>query len=202
MANNLFDYEENFDAENFAGQHLTPERLNTIYESIQSAINEYRNNYANLRFKHSARTEANIIHDLIVECVKEKFEQDLHSYHVTKNGLFLLGVDNGAILIRFKKMDSKKRVSNIPTNQSYRFNNQFALFGPSININAGYHINGLDTEIYVACPKNNKKNYWAWPITGMPLQFVPAIHTEDLTASAGRQLIPRRKELESDVANE
>lgn len=199
---NLFDPQENLDSEDFVKQHITPDRSSALHGCIISALNEYRTKYAELRYKHSACTEANIIHDLIVANIKDEFEHDINTYHVTKSNLFLLGINNGAVVIRFKKMDKNRIVHNGLTRQSFEFNNQLNLFGPSININAGYFLNGLEIEVYVACPENNKRNFWTWPIIAPAvLKSMPVINNEELPRT-DRHATAKGKEQESNVAKE
>jgi hypothetical protein len=100
----LFDVQD-FDSEAFVRQHLTPEHERIILDCIRTAIDEYRNKYAKLRYKHSSRTEASIINDLIIANIKEKYGNFPNTYYVSKNNLFVLGINNGAVIIRFKKMD-------------------------------------------------------------------------------------------------
>jgi hypothetical protein len=191
-----------FNSETFVKQHITTDRATVIYQCIIAAINEYRTQYAGLRQKHSARTEASIIHDLIVNNIKNNFKDDHNTYCVTKRNLFLLGINNGAVIVRFKKMDKHLKVSNIPTQQSFDFNNQqFYLFGPSININAGYVPNGLELDVYFACPENNNKNSWSWPIKPEVSTFVPEIQPESAQETT-RHAIPKGKERDEHVDTE
>lgn len=200
--NELLYTSNNFHSEAFAKKYLTPQRTALIHECITSALQEYRTSYSGLRIKHSSRTEASIIHDLIINNIKEKFSDDPNTYVVTKRNLFILGINNGSVLIRFKKMDKHQRVHNIPTQQSFNFNNQLSFFGPSININAGYVPNGLEVEVFIACPENNKKNFWAWPIKPMVSGSIHEIHATTLSESDRRRPTPKRKESEEHAAKE
>jgi hypothetical protein len=76
------------------------------------------------------------------------------------------------------------------------------LFGPSININAGYLPNGLEIEVYIVCPENNKKNHWAWPLTtsvaSKPIHKIPS---KELPKK-GRKPVAKGREIESHATRE
>lgn len=191
---------KNINSEEFVKRHITSERSKLIYQCITSAIQEYRTEYAKLRIKHTPRTEASIIHDLIKNNVTEAFKDDPNTYTTTVRNLFKLGINNGSVIIRFKKMDKRRRVHNIPTQQSFDFNNQLCLW-PSTNINAGYYLNGLEIEVFVACPESNSKNSWVWAIHPDAPQATHEIPVEQLSGT-NRRPTPRRKETEEYVTNE
>jgi hypothetical protein len=55
---------------------ITPEREVAIRGCILSAVDEYRSKYSELRHKHCGRTDASIIHNLMVWNIKHRFEND------------------------------------------------------------------------------------------------------------------------------
>lgn len=152
-----------------ANCYITPERENIIRECITLAIDEYLSAYAELRHKHSTRTDANIIHDLIVWNVKNKFQDEQGAIYGTKRNCFKLVLDN-AIVIRFKKLNyARKAQKNCPSSQLFGFE-QLSLVRASTNLNAGYQQDGLDIRVFITCPVDNKSNLWEWELNVMPVK--------------------------------
>lgn len=158
----FFDVESQ--SEHFVKQHLNLKRLDLIRDCILAAVQTYNDDYEGLNVIHSARTKASTINDHIVNNIKNAFQDDPDVHFVYKRQSFRACVENGAVNIRFKKMDKKMRVHSIPTQQALAFNCQGVLFEPSVNINAGYVSDGLDIKIVLACPQNSNKNYWKWEL--------------------------------------
>jgi len=105
----------------------------------------------------SPRSRACIVNDQTVLYAREEFQNDSGvAFLKGRGGLFLLGIA-GAFLLRFKKLRSNLRSSNIHTQQSFAFVNQAEIPGlPDVTrINAGYILNRMQTAIankYVTCP--------------------------------------------------
>ena len=162
------DLHNQTDLEQFVGKYLTPERLTKIYDCVMSAHKRYRKNQTNDASLFMTRTKANIINDYIVNNVKNEFDNDkvrFKCYYIKKQTFRLSINDNeGAVILRFKKMDKKLMVHNIPTQQALSFNEQQTLFGPTVNINAGYVTDGLENRVYVTCPESNSTNRLVWEI--------------------------------------
>lgn len=159
----------------FTKKHITPERANAIYHCITSAVHSYWTKYSDLRIQHTLRTDSSIIHDWIVANIKAEFHNWPGAHCCTVNNLFLLGFDNGAVYMRFKKMDKRMRVHNIPTQQSFQFANQLTFFEPSVNLNAGYLIKGLDVKVFLACPESTRSNNWVWELEADKSTLAPVI---------------------------
>lgn len=149
---------------------ITPERESAIRDCILSAVEEYREKYSGLRQKHSPRTAASTIHDLIEHNIKARFYGDPDVKFVKHRNLFMLIFGNGDVVMRFKKLDGKLNASNIPTRQSQNFSQQMfmyqtSLFEPSINLNAGYQLlEGIDVKAYITCPTDYRHYSWAWEL--------------------------------------
>lgn len=165
---------------------ITPERETTIRNCIVSAFNEYRTKYGALRHKHTPRTSASIIHDLIVWNIKDQFDNYPQTKCLIKQNLFLLIIGNGDVIIRFKKFNKKLFTHNIPTQQSFDFSHQMTLFKPSVNLNAGYQLDGLDLKVYITCPIDMKRNSWIWELTVVPAAPVLQLHKQ--ASGSGRQI--------------
>lgn len=188
------------ESEDYAKKYLSPGRLDSIRDCIQSAFQTYHNDYVGLSSCHSARTKACIINDIIVDNVKKTFQADADIRFLYKKQSFRISIDNGAVNIRFKKMDKKLRVHSIPTQQALEFNCQGILFEPSVNINAGYVPNGLDIRIVVACPKNGATNHWKWEIAqkSQPVKTKPIVLPIPGINVTRRNVKPRRELLNDE----
>ncbi len=104
-------------------------------------------------------TKAGIIHDRTVSRVEEAFENHPKAKTFVINGLFLLKIEE-QYLIRFKKLNSSLRPSNIPTQQQFDFESQMSLPGipgTLIKLTAGYVPNQFWTKIdsaHLVCHQN------------------------------------------------
>jgi hypothetical protein len=178
--------------------YLTPERLNAIYECISNALQMYDDDYTTLRFKHSPRTHASVIHDLMVDNIKKRFANDHKVNCFYKKGLFHLLVDNGDIVIRFKKLDRNLRTHNIPTQQSFNFTHQMSMFNPpATNLNAGYQTVGLKHRILITCPNSHKSNAWVLELS--PATTATVIQMpHNVNIAAEQRRIPKKKGLEEN----
>jgi hypothetical protein len=109
---------------------------------------------------------------------------------------------NGDVIIRFKKLDKKFNTHNIPTQQSMEFNNQIRLFepSPSVNLNAGYQLVGLDVKAYITYPVDTKNNSWIWELTFVPAK--PVLEMPPKKTPAPERKVSQRGEKESGVNEE
>jgi len=112
-----------------------------LKKCISLGWSDYWDLYRAVLHEHSKIARAVLIRDHIVGRVRREFDSD-NSVRILekKNGLFLLEICK-KVLVRFKKFDSKKLSSNIPTKQSSMFLRQLTIpgFGKDrINLNAGY----------------------------------------------------------------
>lgn len=185
----------------YALREIGQKNLHIIQKCISDAITGYHNNYVSLKIKHSARSDSSLIHDLIVDNIKNSFEGIPGATHSTKNNLFLLSINNGTVVIRFKKMDKRFRTHNVPTQQSFAFNNQLTLVPSSINVNAGYIMNGLEFKTFIVCPEDNNNHSWVHELLPKESSNIvaPINKDENEELVKERHPIPKEKEMESYV---
>jgi len=180
-----------------------------LYNCISSAIQEHRTEYKSLNYRHSARTNANIVHDIIVDNVKRNFQNIKNTRYFTKRNCFQLVIGNDDIAgkistIRFKKFDNNKIAhSNIPYRVISRFE-QLSLLGPNINLNAGYLLQGLDVSIFVTRPHDQKSNEWDWELVVKPTEKSVEIVSVPQNESGlpDRKLKTKGTELEENAVKE
>jgi hypothetical protein len=142
-----------------------------IQQAITQALAQYMKEHGGLRHGYSARTEASIIHDLMVAHLRVQLDGVPGvAFHLKRN-LFLVGVD-GKYTIRAKKLDKKLQPKNIPTQQVLDFLNQAQLELPGAenptNIHVGYQRND-DAEltkaaIWMTCTGGGVPG-WSWPLS-------------------------------------
>lgn len=138
--------------------------LPLVQRCISGAWQEYMDRPAEYRLADSPRTRASTVHDLMVKRARELFEPLVHAQCLEIGGLFIVTLYQ-RLAIRFKKLDGDFRACNIPTQQSLEFvRQQSSLVGIKdvMNLQAGYRLNGLQTELegsYLACPRG-RGNYW------------------------------------------
>lgn len=109
-----------------AEQILSP-FIPTINSSIKKGFSDYINSCARYTEKRSlelkARTKASVIHNLIIERIREAFE-DVPNVTVKEyRGVFGLHFRN-QLFIRFNKFNSRLEPSQARTKQRQRFENQ------------------------------------------------------------------------------
>lgn len=131
------------------------------------AWDEYQSLPIEQRIKLTARSRANVIHDLIVYAVRQAFDSvaDIRLMEINKLFLMAVGCD---LVLRFKKLDESLRSSGIPTQQSIEFSSQGDLPGIEkvTHLEAGYCLNDLETAIegiYICCP-NGTSVLWYYEI--------------------------------------
>jgi hypothetical protein len=155
-------------------EHVAP-----IHRAISGALNEFLEKHSPLRHSYSLRSEASIIHDLMVIHLRKEFEDvpgvGLH----LKQHLFLLGI-NGKYVIRTKKLSKRLLTRNHVTQQVLDFLHQAQLEIPGIetptNLNIGYQPNGAElgtAKIWMTCP-NGGKVAWAWPLSDASEDYGPS----------------------------
>jgi hypothetical protein len=142
--------------------------LPALTSCIARAWARYGEYPAELRMAHSSRSRASLIHDHAIDFARQHFDVHPGSQCQEIRKLFLVYFDAG-IVVRFKKLDEKFRVSNIHTQQCMKFMDQLPLpsFGETINLHVGYRLNRLQTDlegIYLACPNGPTTNAWVMHI--------------------------------------
>jgi len=120
----------------------------------------------------SARTRAGFLHDRILVHIRRSLDGEPGVTFLRGRGGLTLLAFNQRFLIRFKKLRSDLRTSNIPTQQSLAFAHQQTLDLPGMpprltNLNAGYVLNRMQTAIastHITCPAG-KEVAWEIPLT-------------------------------------
>lgn len=113
--------------------------------------------YAAVRYLHTPRARANIIHDRMVHFLKSYFDSHPTVRMLSDRGRAMANIDD-VFVVRFKKMDANKRSRGVPTRQYVLFNAQIDFEGiPSslTHLEVGYVLNSLQTEldgVYITCP--------------------------------------------------
>lgn len=138
--------------------------LDKLRECVVLAWDDYITQYNDLRFPHTSRTRANIIHDLMCLHAKRQFAP-IKGVHIREtNGLFLVDF-HGELQIRFKKLNRSMKSSNIPTQQTLHFFEQLELEGiPSATrLVIGYILDEAQTQIrtvVITCPKGQEIEWY------------------------------------------
>lgn len=166
------------------------------------------------RHRLSPRTDASIIHDLIIDEVENEFTGVNGTYCKTSSNLFMLIIDS-AVVLRFKKFDDKLLGSGINTQQSLAFNlqdsAQLELDGMPAEglLYVGYRLNELNTKLNDIHITNRYNNYniWEWNITGEENEITKPIQLPTPYPSAGkvtpkRTVTPKRKDLDDGDTGE
>jgi hypothetical protein len=140
-----------------------------LYNCISNAVTEHQEKYKTLNYRHSPRTNASIIHDLIIDNVRRSFQGRSNARYFTKKNCFQLVISDKDInervsVIRFKKLNQKKIASKNVPHQTMAGYEQISLLGPSINLNAGYLLHGLDVSFFVTRPYDSKNNEWEFQL--------------------------------------
>jgi hypothetical protein len=160
-----------------AEELIGPELAYLILESIQQAFKDYPDNVTEKsRAICGAAVKASFINDHMVYHAKRLMGDHPDVSFVPRNGRIHLLVKQ-RVEIKLKKLNTRRRASNVLTNAVWRYNNQLALpypFQPELpgfvdsitHLIAGYQTNRLKTGIeavYIVCPLD-KLNRWEWRI--------------------------------------
>lgn len=134
--------------------------MQKLKDSIYHAWDDYHNNYAKISHIFHPRTRASLMRDHIIAKIVENFDKEEGVRVIERNnGLFLLVIKD--LVLRFKKLDKKKRSSNIMTKQAECYAKQLIIPNfefVTANLNAGYTPNETWTEIdgvFITKPDGN-----------------------------------------------
>lgn len=148
-------------------QPILEPHLEKIRRSITDAIDTYNTEYAHLRHRHSARTDANTCRDLIIDNIKREFDDVQGVRWSEKGGLFLLTID-GLVVLKFKKFNTRLLSSNIPTRQTQLLLSQeLPGMPPNGLLHVGYLLDPLSSRlegIYITC-RVGSHNEWSMDIS-------------------------------------
>lgn len=160
-------------------------RIYDFRDVMVAAWDEYLGIAPRHRLLLCSTTRAGIVHDFIKQRVRERFGDD-SSAHVVEVNKMLVVVINQRLVVRFKLFHPDKTSSNIRTGQvkDYReqrdipeLRNQLDLIGELSNLEAGYILDQLESEIretWLVCPSGLCASAWKHEIrntdvaTGVP----------------------------------
>lgn len=146
------------------------QHLAGVWGIVKGGWDDYLSMYSEaVRVIHDSTTRANIIHAHQIERAS-RYAQSVHDVRLADLSKLKVLVIDGKFAIRFKKFDDELRSANHPTRQvvDFRAQEQLAGLPPTYNLEAGYLLNQLETEIhsiYLVCPNRNG-NYWAAELCG------------------------------------
>jgi hypothetical protein len=143
--------------------------LPTLREALMGGWADYQADPVSSRVKHSTRTRASIVYDYVMDRLRSALDDHSDVKFLEVNRLVLL-LFKTSIVVRIKKFDETLRSSGIRTKQRRRLLNQVGLpgIGALIHLEAGYQLNGLQTDIegtYLVCPLGNDI-LWAHALGG------------------------------------
>jgi hypothetical protein len=138
--------------------------------AIRDAIAEFQRDLGPFRYRMTTRSEASLIHDLMVDRVTAAFADEPGIECSRKGNLFLVNVKN-RYLIRLKKLSGRHlRTSNHVTQLSFDFLSQKQLSLPGMpdaatHLNLGYRPGATlsDATYWITCPDGSRLE-WAWEL--------------------------------------
>lgn len=150
------------------GLKILSPHLDALYMFPRTAWHRYKEISPNFSTFFSTRTRSSVVHDLMLN--------EAASYAAKTDGIRWFSVNrlSGLIIdeqiaIRFKKLDSKKMPSNIPTYQVKKFRGQCNIPGIDVihNLELGYCLDRSEIDIaatYLVYPSGLKSNAWQFEI--------------------------------------
>lgn len=162
-------------------EYIPSEIASKICNCIAASIEEHRTKYSELNHRHSARTNASIIHDLMVDNIKQIFPSNNGQiFHVTQRNCFQLVITQDDVtgkvsIVRFKKFDKNKIAHNNIKQQRLQMEGQLGLLGEETSLNAGYMIRGLDVSFLITKPYDKNNNEWDCELTFDPINNITNI---------------------------
>lgn len=170
---------------------------NILHGIPTGAVMEYIQDFASVRYRLGKRSDASIIHDLMLDfaanrldCLAEftpRHSQGLHYYLVSDGQL--------SATLRFKKLDDRMRSSNIPTQQTFLFNHQEPQYElpnmpPVANLTLGYTLNTTRTSassVFIVMPDGDR-NIWTWQLQGPSTDQIPSVTADSLESNLTQAL--------------
>lgn len=152
-----------------AVSELAPEYFPRIASAIRGALSEFISDHAHLRYRYTQRTEASIIHDLMVAHLRQELDGLPGVSFLLRRNLFIVGIA-GRWIFRAKRLDRVLRSKNIPTQQVLNFLGQVQLEIPGAesptNLQIGYQREGAElatAPLWVTCPQGSQL-VWSWQL--------------------------------------
>lgn len=140
-----------------------------LYRSIVdgwAAWEALGNREPKLRKPLNSRARAFFVYCHIIESAKRRFQEIPDVFLSEKRGFLIIRFGKEVIL-RFKKLDSKRRARGVPTKQFKLFMQQQCLPGfesTQSNIIGGYRLDELQTQIediLITCPSGSSNQWYA-----------------------------------------
>jgi hypothetical protein len=179
------------------------EFLPRFRECVSRALQRYVDEYKALRHLHTTRTDASIIHDLMVNESKKAFgdasdPEATGRARVHKKGNLVQVVVDNRFKFRLKRLDRQGRARNIPTQSVLNFNDQqqaFEQVPDPVNLYLGYQLpNGLtftEATVLVMCPDGTEVG-WSFVIEPLVAQVL-TLQPEAAAAAAAQAAPSKRK---------
>lgn len=188
-----------------AEELIGPELANLILESVLAGFKDYSENVSDKsRTICSLATKASFINDHMIHHARRLMDGHPDVNFLPRNGRTHLFIKQ-QVEIKLKKLNSRRRSSNILTGAVWKYNNQLPLpFSPQLelldfinpitHLIAGYQSNRLKTgveAVYIVCPLS-KVNKWEWRIDFVaPPQPVTKPETTPSAPPEARKVIAR-----------
>lgn len=137
------------------------------------------------------RMRANVIHDLMIDEARTRFDGVPGTKLIESNARKMLWVAPVAIdspvLLQFKKLSEKSVPRNYPTQTALRFDDQDSLPGiaSTARVTIGYHLDNLGTELLevLAVCMNGKLPAWSYALAPTPTAAILPLHPRKTGAS-------------------
>ena len=177
---------------------LTPDINNLLFDAIAAAVDKGKMFEAE-HPEVESRTVSSFIHDEMCSEVEKRLlglgESCSRVSLLKKNGTLKMLVDNGRLVIRFKKMTRRGVTSNIVTQSVLEFEQMSLFADDSVKLNAGYCYThgGVDYEIVLSHPNGVHSIDWCQPIVRNNVEpFVTETSAQNTTGQVKRKLLPRK----------
>ena len=188
-------------------KRLLQSHENILYGIPTDAVMRYTRDFESVRYRLGKRSDASIIHDLMIELAADRlsclaefkpmYSQGLHFYYVSDGRL--------SATLRFKKLDDRMRSRNIPTQQAYLFNHQEPQYElpnmpPVANLTLGYTLSATRTSassVFVIMP-NGERNIWTWQLQGPSIEQIPSVGPRPSDGNLMQALRSMKRRTQSD----
>jgi len=180
---------------------ITPTIEEKLRSGIINALQDYNDLDTYLKLTLSATTRASFINDRMCFHIREKIGYMSGTDFIKRRGrlhLVIIG-EEGALEVKFKKLDDNRRPSNIRSYESQDFMNQVQLEFPGMlhpitNIVAGYQLNTIRTGIrgiFIVCPYGSQNK---WEIE-VPITAIAPATLASLISSTEHEIEPPQKKV-------
>jgi hypothetical protein len=178
--------------------------LKPYYSGLRSALlgawKDWEEIEPAMRVRLSSRARACMVYDFILFRARQYFAYFKEVEILERRGLFLFGV-NGKVLFRFKKLNQKRKHSNIPTHQQIELSLQRELPGmppKAVTLIVGYQLDLTQTNIaamLITYP-NGRQIAWAYELPDEGVNNIvtlPSVANNDSGSGQRNQQKPKVK---------